>query len=65
MVLNVSQNKVPVILSFPSYPQLLVYPKVGGKRTTKSISFDMTKTLNFKSLLLWVLGSLGNVCLIV
>ena len=59
LVLNVSRNKLPVTLNFEKYPQLLAYPKPERHKSTKSLSFDMTKSLDFRTLLLWVLSSLG------
>ena len=61
MSLNVSRNKVPIIINFPAYPQLLAYPKMAEQeRTSTSIAFDMTKPLTFNNLLLWVLSALGT-----
>ena len=59
LVLNVSKNRLPVTLNFEKYPQLLAYPKPEKHKTTKSLSFDMTKSLDFRTLLLWVLSYLG------
>ena len=59
MALNVSRNKVPVIINFPTYPQLLAYPKMAEQRTSTSVAFDMTRPLTFNNLLLWVLSALG------
>jgi len=60
MALNVSRNKVPVIINFPTYPQLLAYPKMAEQRTSTSVAFDMTRPLTFNNLLLWVLSALDK-----